>query len=413
MHTPSFARRLDRHRLLALCALTLVTSVALHAQTFQVIHNFTNGSDGSAPYAGVTLDQAGNMYGTTSSGGLPAELAGTVYKVAKSGSNWVTTPLYDFGARLDGSGPLSRVVFGPDGALYGTTYDGGLHSSGSVFRLTPPPRPCQHIVCPWTKTILYSFTNGDDGARPYIGDLVFDAAGNIYGTTLGSDRCTIACGNVYKLTHTGDTWTENVLYTFSNGSNPQSGVIFDHAGNLYGTTKDGGANFTGSVYKLSPSGSGWTKQDVYSFSFLGDVDGQRPYGGVTFDAHGNLYGTTTIRGPQGGGTAFKLTPSAGGWTFTLLHAFAGDYGPFDTPTLDAQGNVYGTSYRTGLGQVFKLTPSSGGWIFADLHDFTGPDGYYPIGSVALDAQGNLFGTTFYGGSGSCFNGCGVVWEITP
>jgi len=391
-----------------------ITNQPAQGQTFTVIHNFSGGSDGWAPFAGVTLDQAGNLYGTTVAGGLPDQSVGAVYKIALVRSNWITTPLYNFAAQPDGSLPTARVVFGPDGALYGTTSGGGSQNSGTVFRMTPPSHPCQRVFCPWTETILYNFQDGSDGGRPYLGDLVFDAEGNIYGTTLGSDTCRIACGNVFKLTRSGGTWTESVLYAFTDGSNPQSGVIFDHAGNLYGTTKDGGANFTGSVYELSPSGSGWTKQNIYSFSFDGAQDGQRPYGGLAFDNQGSLYGTASIKGPQGGGTVFKLTPSAGGWTFALLHGFSGTFGPVATLTLDANGNVYGTSEQTGGGGlVFELTFSNGGWTYTDLHDFSGPDGYEPVGGVTLDAHGNRYGTTYYGGSGDCYRGCGVVWEITP
>ena len=409
----AFKDRLPRRSwVIPLCAWMLIASPAAHAQTYRVIHYFTAGSDGANPGAGVTIDRAGNLYGTAEIDGTSQD-EGTVYKMTRNGSDWLMTPLTYFGG-VDGAIPAAPVVFGPDGALYGTTLYGGAHDAGTVFRLTPPARPCQRIVCPWTKTVLYSFANGDDGARPFLGPLVFDAAGNIYGTTLGRASCRIACGNVFKLTHSGGTWTESVLYTFDDGSDPQSGVIFDNAGNLYGTTNDGGANFVGSVYELSPSGSGWTRQNIYSFSFSGDQDGQHPFGGLTFDSQGNLYGTTTVKGPQGGGTAFELIPSAGNWTFILLHAFTGTRGPVAPLTLDAAGNVYGTSAKTNEdGEVFKLSPSGGGWTYTILHDFSGSDGKQPLSNVSIDTQGNLYGTTILGGITNCFQGCGVVWEITP
>jgi uncharacterized repeat protein (TIGR03803 family) len=211
---------------------------------------------------------------------------------------------------------------------------------------------------------------------------------------------------VFKLTHSGGSWTESVLYRFTGGNdggNPYSGVIFDNAGDLYGTCYlGGGAGSLGTVYELTPSG--WTERTLTDFS----GGSGSPIGGLTFDAQSNLYGTGFV-----GGTVFELMPSGGNWIFSLIYSFDGFDGPFGSPTVDATGSLYGANATGGaydLGFVFKLTPSNGGWTFTDLYDFTGGnDGGFPVSNVILDGHGNLYGTTFLGGTG----GGGVVWEITP
>ncbi|MGA2369028.1 MAG: choice-of-anchor tandem repeat GloVer-containing protein [Candidatus Korobacteraceae bacterium] len=381
-------------------------SAIAQAQTITVLHSFTGGADGSAPYAGVTLDRAGNLYGTTTAGANGN--VGTVYKLSHVGSGWTLNTLYTFDHPDDPAFASGGVVFGPDGALYGASYYGGIENQGTVFSLRPPVTVCKSVSCPWTLTTIYSFTGGSDGKNPYLGNLTFDSAGNIYGTT-GSGGAHNS-GTVFQLTHSGSNWTESVLYSFTGGDDggvPDNGVAFDSAGNLYGTAAYGGSFGSGTVYELSPSGSGWTESTLYSFT--GGADGANPIGSVAVDSHTNLYGTTNTGGPGNAGTVWELTPSNGGWSFTRLHSFSGYQGPFDTPTLDAAGNVYGTSSFTGDGdgEVFKLTPTGSGWSYAS-YDFTN-NGSIPIGGVTLDANGNLYGTTADGRS----RGDGVVWEITP
>jgi uncharacterized repeat protein (TIGR03803 family) len=258
-------------------------------------------------------------------------------------------------------------------------------------------------------TVLYRFTGGADGSLPGYGDLVFDQAGNLYGTTIqgGSSQE----GAVYELSPSGGGWTEIVLYSFANLSFPYSGVILDQARNLYGTTTGGGVAY-GTVYQLTPSGPPWIEHSLYPFS--GGNDGAYPIGGVISDQSGNLYGTTNSTAYGGAGTIFELMPSNGGWMFDLLYSFTGNpnEGPYDSLTMDGAGNLYGTTYGDGaysLGTVFKLTPSDGGWIYTDLHDFSGGDGQNPVGGVVLDASGNLYGTTSGGGA----HREGFAWEITP
>jgi uncharacterized repeat protein (TIGR03803 family) len=270
--------------------------------------------------------------------------------------------------------------------------------------------------------VLYSFTGGADGSEPYYENLIFDQTGNLYGTTAGGGPA--GGGVVFKLTPSGGSWTESVLHSFTgeDGFFPQTGVIFDSTGNLYGTTAMGGLNGKGNVFQLSPSGSGWVATTVYSFQ--GGADGYQPAGGVIVDRSGNLYGTTPIGGSGGGGTVFELSPSGGSWTFSLQYSWSGGWGPDDNLAMDAFGNLYGTTYQDGAygsGSVFKLTPIGGGWTYTDLHDFNPLviplEGSGPNGGVTLDASGNLYGTTVYGGSYGGENcggiGCGVVWEITP
>jgi len=386
-----------------------LTAQPAQAQTFNVIHTFTGAKDGGFPSAGLTLDKGGNLYGTASGGGTGY---GTVYQLKHKGSNLVFNPLYSFAGGTDGNGPAARVMFGPNGTLYGTTVGGG-NGYGTIFNLRPSPRACTTALCPWTETVLYRFTEGAGGWP--VGDLVFDQAGNIYGTTY------LPGGVVYELTPSGGGWTESVLYSFSgsDGQSPESGLIFDSAGNLYGTTYAGGLSGVGTVFEMSPLGGGWTEKVLYSFQ--GGSDGAAPFAGLIFDPSGNLYGATSNGGQGGGGTVFKLTPSGGSWTYSLIYSFAGNKynycGPLGTLVMDGVGNLYGTTYcdgAYGLGNVFKLTPSGNSWTYTSLHDFTfGSDGGAPICNVVFDANGNLYGTTRYGGDNQDCGPCGVVWEITP
>jgi uncharacterized repeat protein (TIGR03803 family) len=402
---------------LVLLALIVVATQSAQAQTYQVIHTFTGGQDGGNPYAGLTLDKAGNLYGTTGYGGAYGN--GIVYQLRHKGSGWTFNPLYNFGfgGRGDGATPLGGVIVGPDGSLYGTTAGGGSAGVGTVFRLRPPPHACTTALCPWAETVIYSFKGGADGANPGYGNLAFDQEGNIYGTTTsGGDTkplgpCKGGCGTVFELSPSDGGWNENIVHVFTgnDGDEPLSGVVLDQTGNLYGTTFAGGEGSCncGTVYELTHSGSGWTESLLYSFT--GGSDGDTPDGGLIFDPSGNLYGTTSNIA-----TAFELTPSGGTWIYSLLYAFGYfdlQCGPRANLAMDGAGNLYGTTTCTvPNGTVFKLTPSNDGtWTYTLLHGFTGPDGEYPQCNVVIDANGNLYGTTVAGG----FDGVGVVWEITP
>jgi len=319
---------------------------------------------------------------------------------------WMPTVLHTFLGGTDGANPASRVVFGPDGALYGTTSAGGgngcnSHGCGTVFRLTPPASVCKTSLCPWNETVLYRFTNGADGAVPEYGDLIFDSAGAIYGTTSGSN---VSFGSVFKLTNSGGNWTETTLWTFTGGSDgffPAGGVVFDHAGNLYGAMDT-------VVFELSPSGGGWTESVIHTFNGLNE--GFAPESGVAFDAAGNLYGATTVEGPGSNGSIFEMMPGAGGWGLQVIH----DEGHLVGTNLnfDNLGNLYGVRIagQHDDGEAFKMTLVDGSWTYTALHTFTGEDqGASPYEGMVMDANGNLYGTASGGGA----HGYGLVYQITP
>jgi len=390
----------------------LATAITAQAQTFTTLHSFTGGSDGANPYAGLTMDQAGNLYGTAGYGGYTGGSCGSsggcgiVFKLKHEASGWVLYPLYQF-TGPDGASPQARVIIGPDGNLYGTTTYGGTANQGTVFKLSPPPSACRSFLCPWRETVLYSFQGGSDGEQPQLADLVFDRQGNIYGTTpyggTGSS-CYQSCGVVYQLTPSNGGWTESILYRFQGGNDgayPFAGLIFDAAGNLYGAGEYGGANLYGVVYKLSPSEGGWTESVIYAFTaFSGE-----PYGGLIFDQAGNLYGVTSAIN-AGEPVVYELTPSDGAWTFNPLYTVSDAYqGSFAKLTMDPAGKLYGTIYEGGP-EVFQLTPSDGQWT---LTGFSGNAGAEPSDNVILDASGNVYSTASAGGT----YGKGVVFEITP
>lgn len=272
---------------------------------------------------------------------------------------------------------------------------------------------------------------GNDGKYPY-GGVTLDAKGNLYGTTVSGGSGGICsgdgCGTIFKLTRSGKSWEESVLYNFTggnDGSGPGGGVVFDKQGNLYGTTPDGGkanacgGNGCGVVYQLMPTKGGkWRQRVIHSFT--GGNDGSTgSLGLLLLDQAGDLYGVAEEGGAHGAGTAFELSPSSGGkWTMSTLHGFKGmphAGSPYGGLISDAAGNLYGTTYyggANGLGSVFKLAPDSKGkWSESVLYSFkTGTDGNSPTSTLVFDAQGNLYGTTSAGGD---TNGDGTVFKLTP
>ena len=405
---------------LTILALAFAIVPTAHAQTFTVLHNFTGGLDGGSPYAGLIMDARGNLYGTAAEGAIRdghcyPQGCGSVFELKHTSSGWLFDPLYIFHGKADSGGPYASVTFGRDGTLYGTASGIGTGSCGTVFNLKPPPAACISTLCFWTVAVIHSFQS-PNGCTPFS-PVIFDQAGNLYGT---ADDHT---GVVYELSPSNGSWAETVLTTFDygDGSFPgYGGLVFDKAGNLYGTTSGGGDNQCeqgygcGVVYQLTPSGSGWTNNTLYEFH--DGSDGGFPEGGVILDASGDLYGTTT-GGGSGAGTVFELSPYNGYWNFNLLYSVTGGNqnvgGPWDSLVMDAAGSLYGTTASGGLygnGAVFKLTPSNGGWTYTSLHDFyCSTDGCTPYGSVLLDANGNIYGTT--AGGGAYYYG--TVWEITP
>jgi uncharacterized repeat protein (TIGR03803 family) len=433
-------------RALAIFAVTLLVTSTWATTNWneKVLHSF-NGGNGAVPVAGLIFDAAGNLYGTTYDGGTYGY--GTVFELTPNGSGgWTETVLYNFCSQTgcaDGANPAAGLIFDAAGNLYGTTLAGGSGSStyciesspgcGTVFELTPI------VGSYWAEAVLYSFCPQGgfctDGAEPFAG-LIIDAAGNLYGTTREGGTYG-DLGTVFELTpQAGGGWTEQVLQSFNdvNGAEPFAGLTFDAVGNLYGTTYEGGVHGAGTVFELTPTGGeGWTEQVLYSFcSQTNCTDGTQPWAGLIFDAAGNLYGETLVGGVGGstyggeytGGTVFELTPTGGGnWTETLLHSFgSGTDGanPSGGLIFDAAGNVYGTTEgggTYGTGTAFELTPTAGGgWTEQVLHSFNnnGTDGAYAEGGLIFDAAGNLYGTTEGGGAYDiCSGGCGTVFELTP
>jgi uncharacterized repeat protein (TIGR03803 family) len=325
------------------------------------------------------------------------------------------TTLYTFGGQKDVYQPVRNLLADQQGNFYGaSTYGGGGCSGkgcGTVFELSPGSGGG------WTETILYAFTGKDDGEYP-IGNILMDANGNIFGTTgFGG---TSGAGVAWELSPSATGWTQTVLYTFTgqaDGGFP-SGLTFDANGNLFGTATQGGANTWGAIFELSPGSSGWTESVLYSFT--DGNDGGEPYGGVAIDANGRLYGAAEVGGSttscqQGCGTVYRLSPSSTGWRFSRLYAFQGPGGetPFGGLALDAAGNVYGTTRAGGhnYGVVFELSPtSSGGWKETLLHDFTnGTDGADPSNSVMFDSEGNLYGAT----DGTASNAPNTIFRLRP
>ena len=267
-----------------------------------VLHSFTGiGGDGANPYDGLVRDPNGNLYGTTLYGGGSSACSGgcgVVFKVDTAGKE---TVLHSFGGGTDGVGPLAGLVRDDEGSLYGTTQYGGAYGQGTVFKLDNARR----------ETVLYAFTGGADGGQPFLGYLLRDAKGNLYGTTVrgGASSCSSLCGVVFKLDKSGK---EKALYGFTggtDGANPYAGLVGDAEGNLYGTTNQGGASGEGTVFMLDKAGN---ETVLHTFTGTGG-DGAYPFDGLVRDARGNLYGTANSGGANGCfgsgcGIVFMLTP---------------------------------------------------------------------------------------------------------
>jgi uncharacterized repeat protein (TIGR03803 family) len=408
----NFALRMFGDALTLLSMLTIViglTMVADPRARAQTYITYAPGS-GATPEAGVTV-RGDFVYGTASAGGGFGD--GVVFEVKHLGD------LVSFGGGI--GSPEARVVFGPDGHPYGTLPGSGSDNLGQVYNLFPQVTICRTAACqPWRVNVLYRFTGyPSDGARPGYGDLTWDQQGNIYGTTTAGGSKEY--GVVYEMMAPippSKSWTEKVIWNFTgpDGEYPQNAVIFDSKGNLYGTSKQGGANGFGTVFKLTPSGNEWVETNLYDFQ--GSNDGKSPIAGLLIDSSGDLYGATSDGGSGGGGTVFELTPSGDIYTFKLLYSFSGQLGktcgPWGTLTMDTAGSLYGTTYcggQNGLGSVFKLTDMQNGWTYTSLHDFPAfrNDGVNPVSNVTFDTSGNLWGTASRG----TLIGYGVVWMITP
>lgn len=406
---------------LLIVTVTICSALALRAgaaDKFETLYKFVSISQGAHPEAPLARDSGGNLYGTTSWDGTVFELE------PNSDGSWSESVLYNFGkGNQDGGNyPEGPLTLDSAGNLYGTLPDGGAKGLGMVYELTPDGDGT------WTKNVLYSFcslSNCADGSGSFSG-VIFDQKGNLYGTTSAGGRN--GPGTVFKLAPNGSGgWTESVIYDFpANGSDgllPLAGLIFDNAGNLYGTTVGGGLYHGGTVFRLSQSKDGtWTHAKLYQFCRLKNCpDGGNPYAGVIFDSAGNLYGTTKGGGTHGVGVVFQLSPTAEGqWNEKVLHQFTGgDDGalPLGGVTFDSTGRLYGTASEGGsdscpgggCGTVFSLAKDSNGvWQETTIREFGLPAAHPAAGLIF--SQGVLYGTTAGWPKGDNF---GSVYEVIP
>jgi uncharacterized repeat protein (TIGR03803 family) len=404
---------MKRHALtlILLSALLLIVGRPTWARTETVLYTFTGpyDRDGSGPQCRLTPDGAGNFYGTTVGGGLWGY--GTVFEVSPNAAGgWNETVLYSFTGGTDGAYPLfSDLIFDNAGNLYGTTFYGGAFGYGQsgygvVFQL-------KRVGTSWIESVVHNFAGGDGGAYPVNG-VVMGPTGNLYGTTLNSPVDDGTDGTVYELKPVGVGWTEKVIY---------QGTRFGFAGLTIGATGDIFGVEPASVFELSPTGDGgWTATVIHLFSGAPN-DGGEAEGSLVLDKAGNLYGTTAFGGANDSGTVYKLSPDKKGkWTETILYSFKDIYKsgrkdgfkPITGIVFDAARNIYGTTVFGGQynnGTVFKLMApvDSGRYKEKILHSFNTLDGQLPSGSLILDSAGSLYGTTFEGGSSDA----GVVFEV--
>jgi uncharacterized repeat protein (TIGR03803 family) len=400
---------------LGLAAAIALPSAATAGKKIAVLHSF-NGSDGMWPYAGVTQDKDGTLYGTTLLGGTGCggPGCGTVYKIAPDGTQ---TVIYMFKDDLDGREPRSgALVLDKKGNLFGTTLHGGSRGCanglgcGSIFKIAPDG----------SKKTLYAFKGMVDGLYPYSG-VVADKDGNLYGATAGGGDMSCGpvagCGVVFKYSRKGEFSVLHAFTAGADGSFPNGSVSVDAAGNVYGTTNTGGTGTCdgptpgcGTVFKITPDG---TTQILYNFQ--GGSDGAGPMAEVVLGPDGALYGTAAGGGDAqcGCGTVFRLALDGG---FTILHQFTGIDGkrPYAPLTFDRFGNLYGTTNgggskcgTEGCGTIFKIDTSG---VFTSLYSLTGKaDGHYFDGAVHVDRKGTVYATGVWGGDrSSCMNGCGTV-----
>lgn len=332
-----------------------VTPAGVHT----VLYDFTGGADGGEPYKGVTLDAQGNLYGTavTGGGGSCEGGCGVVFKLTNSGGTWTQSVIHTF-TGSDGSGPGSPVAIDKHGNVYGTTPTGGANGVGVVYQLR------SDATGNWKLRVIHTFTGGSDGSGGSASRLLIDAAGNLYGV------CTVGgvngFGTVFEMHPNQGKWLFTTLYAFKDSPDaalPYGGLIFDKQGNLYGTTYYAGVNDLGTVYKLTHTNGTWTESVLYSFK--GGADGASPISSLVADAAGNLYGTTSEGGAAacGCGVIFKMSRGATGkWTETVAYRFPGTPNPgfaYNGMVSDSAGNFYGATVHGGSGNdgaIYKFTP---------------------------------------------------------
>ncbi len=395
-------------------SLTSVESPSAMAQAADhILHSFIpSGADGIQPMAGLIMDASDNLYGTTSEGGANGN--GTVFELVNSSGTYSEKILHSF-TNYDGAGPVAGLITDASGNLYGTTFSGGSQGGGVVFELV-------NSSGTYTERTLHNFGASGDGRSPLVG-LLRDASGNLYGTTwlggtnVGSCYNGLGCGSVFELVNSSGTYTEKILYSFTNsagdGEYPYGSVVMDGSGNLFGTTQQGGANGYGIVFELVNSSGTYGENVLHAFNY-GSGDAAVPEAGLLIDGSGNLYGTAIEGGTFGAGAVFELVNSSGTYTEQVIYSSGNSSGtgPAANVVMDASGNLYGTAQSGGTygqGTVFELVNSSGAYSEKTLYSFknSGGDGINPDASLVVDASRNIFGTTRNGGA----NSEGTVFEL--
>lgn len=388
--------------LLLLMTIIFVSPVAPARE--KLLYEFPGGKRGNDPQSGVVFDSKGNAYGTTYYGGTYGW--GTVYELEYVGNGWKEQVIYNFAGIGDGTNPVGNLLIDGAGNLYGTTLYGGTGTGcsqenygcgGTAFEL-------QHSKVGWKHIVLHSFclhSGCSDGSAP--SGLTFDEAGNLYGTTVfGGHTCfDDGCGTVYKLSHSNGSWTLKVLHAFDangDGYYPAPGIAIDKSGRLYGTTCCGGGTGYGIVFMLKRTKRGWKEVMVYQFT--GSAEDEYPNGNLIIHAHGNLYGSTsdTFNGCNYDcGTIYKLRLSKGTWVKSVVYAFDGPHGASpDSLLLDKAGHFYGSTLLGGTynaGTIFELKPEEH-WKIEILYNFTGQRGdANPNPGLSLGSDSALYGTT--------------------
>ncbi|MGA7219429.1 MAG: choice-of-anchor tandem repeat GloVer-containing protein [Candidatus Sulfotelmatobacter sp.] len=390
--------------------------------TLKVLYSFKGGTDGSFPSYQLLIDPAGNLYGITLDGGSTTDCygsgCGTVFQLMPRDGRWAETVLYSIPASTspypDPNGPLVRDG---SGSLFGVIAYGGdpVCQCGEIYELT-------RSAGVWTETDIHNFVGGNSDGQYLNPGLVRDSAGNFYGSTGeggNGENCNSECGTIFEFTPNSDgSWTENLIYNFTggrDGENPGGPMTIDAEGNLYGITTSGGVYGYGTAYKLALSNGAWAETTLFDFTIDASGGSVSQISGIAVDSFGDLFAVAPYGGGNQVGIVYELTPTAGYSKCLALHTFtgAGDGGePFGGLSIDKAGNLYGTTIYGGTyeyGTVYRLAPGKGGrWSETVLHSFSnGNDGSYPYG-VILDSSGNLYGTAIEGGA----NGYGVAYELT-
>jgi len=409
MSAPSYFR-IGAVAATAVFAFSCATTIA---QTTNVIFSFEE-DEGEYADTDLETDSAGNIYGTTVLGGEAG--GGTVFKLSPTVNGWKHEIVYSFTGGADGGEPYKGVTLDHAGNLYGTAVTGGSGSCeggcGVAYKIT-------NIGGTWTQSVIHAFSGGDDGSGPGA-RLTVDRKGNVYG--MAPTGGAYGFGTIYKIRPLRDgTWNFQVIHAFTGGGDGgtgSAGRMIVRKGHLFGAATTGGTYGSGVIFELAPRGMGdWHFETIYSFR--GQPDGSFPYGALLFDPSGNIYGTTYYGGENGVGSVYKLSPRHHGeWAENVLYSFQegsdGSY-PISNLVFGGPGNVnlYGTTSEggSGSGTIFKLTPSGNGhWNETVVHTFNGPpDGAFAYNGMVIDRSGNFYGATVHGGD----DDDGSIYQFTP